>query len=944
MKFKPSETAAFLRQKAEALLNKKPSENNLQLSEAETLKLIHEYKVQQIELENQLDELKRAKESLSISENRYQSLFVKAGEGIFIMSLKGELLEVSESFAHMHGYTVDEMLNINIKDLDTPETSSMMPERMKQILENKQLTFEVKHYHKDGHIIQLEASVSLITINGISLIQSFHRDISERKKAEAKLKENEEFLKETQTIAMLGTYVMNIENGQWTSSEVMDQIFGIDADYIRSVEGWTALLAPEWQELMNAYFIEKVIGQQTDFDKEYKIIRQNDKVVRWVHGIGRLKFNAEHQPIMMLGTIQDITERKQMDEALRESEENYRFMFANNPQPMMIYDLETLVFLEVNDACCNLYGYSEKEFLSKTLKDIHSEDDISLLLKDIDFARSGENPGGEWRNVRKNGDIIFVEITSHTVNYKGQKARHILISNITSRKQTEENVSMLAHAIRSISECVSITDNSDKIIFVNEAFLKTYQYEENEILGKSIDMFRSPNNTPADVENILTATINGGWQGEILNCRKDGSEFPVFLSTSIIHNDKGEQIALIGVANDISSRKQSEAEIKLKNEELLKLNAEKDKYFSIIAHDLRSPFNSFLGLTQIMAEELEDLTMDEIQKFAVSMRNSATNLFRLLENLLEWSRIQQGLIPFRPNKVLLLPIMNESIEMVVEFAKNKNIDIVYEIPHQLEVFADTNILQTILRNLVLNAVKFTNKNGDILISAKATNENSCVISIRDNGIGMDQKRIDNLFRMDITTSRNGTEGETSTGLGLIICRDFIEKHGGKLWIESEVNQGSCFYFSLPIAAEPLEINPTENISQAENTDKKTELLNILIAEDDEVSEMLLSMMVKKFCNSVYKAKNGLLALETLQLHPEIDLILMDIQMPQMNGIEATQRIRQFNQKVIIIAQTAYNQSDEKEKALAAGCNDFICKPLNDEELKEKIFRQLKIKN
>ncbi|MFZ4414724.1 MAG: PAS domain S-box protein [Bacteroidales bacterium] len=815
MKIKPSETAAFFRQKAEALLQKKPAEKIIQLSEYETQKLFHEFEVQQLELENQLDELQKAKESLIISEKRYQSLFMKAGEGIFIMNLNGDLLEVNEAFAHMHGYTVAEMLNINIKNLDAPETASLMPDRMNQILKGNPLTFEVDHYHKDGHIVHLETSVSLITYNGITLIQSFHRDISERKKA---------------------------------------------------------------------------------------------------------------------------------DEAIRESEGKYRYMFANNPQPMLIYDLETLAFLEVNDACIDLYGYSKEEILKKTLKDIHIEEDIPLLFKDIDIARTELNPGGEWRNIKKNGDIIFVDITSHTVNYKGRKARHILISDITLRKKSVESILMLAHAIRSISECVSITDNTDKIIFVNEAFLKTYQYEESEVLGKSIDMLRSPNSSSLGVENILSATLSGGWQGEILNCRKDGSEFPVFLSTSIVQNDKCEPLALIGIAKDISSRKQSETEIKQKNEELLKLNAEKDKYFSIIAHDLRSPFNSFLGLTQIMAEELQNLTMEEIQKFAVSMRNSATNLFRLLENLLEWSRIQQGLIPFRPNKVQLLPIIYESIEMILELAENKNIKIVYAVSNELEVFADSNILQTIVRNLVSNAVKFTPKNGNILIAAKATNDNSCLISIKDDGIGMDPKRKDNLFRMDINTSRNGTEGETSTGLGLIICKDFIEKHGGKLWLESEVNQGSTFYFRLPYPVTLPEKNVTEILMQTEKTKKKKDDLKILIAEDDEVSEMLITMMVKKFCAMVFKAKNGSLALKALELHPDIDVILMDIQMPEMNGIEACLRIREFNKEVIIIAQTAFTQSGEKEQALAAGCNEFIIKPLKEEELKEKIFRLLKIKN
>ena len=234
------------------------------------------------------------------------------------------------------------------------------------------------------------------------------------------------------------------------------------------------------------------------------------------------------------------------------------------------------------------------------------------------------------------------------------------------------------------------------------------------------------------------------------------------------------------------------------NEELQKLNAEKDKFFSIIAHDLRSPFNGFLGLSQIMAEELPSLTKDEIRDLAVSMQNSATNLFRLLENLLEWARIQQGLIPFNPKVVELLPIINESIALVLESAKSKGIEIAYDIPDDLAVFADSNILQTVIRNLVSNAVKFTLKGGKISLSAITTGDKSVEISIKDTGIGMNSAMVDNLFRLDVQTNRKGTEGEHSTGLGLLLCKEFVEKHGGKLWVESEEGKGSTFAFSLPI--------------------------------------------------------------------------------------------------------------------------------------------------
>ncbi|MCX6240093.1 MAG: HAMP domain-containing sensor histidine kinase [Bacteroidia bacterium] len=169
----------------------------------------------------------------------------------------------------------------------------------------------------------------------------------------------------------------------------------------------------------------------------------------------------------------------------------------------------------------------------------------------------------------------------------------------------------------------------------------------------------------------------------------------------------------------------------------------------------------------------------------------------MLENLLEWAKMQQGLIPFDPKTVELPPIVDECISMMLEPAKNKGIEIAYDIPEDLVVFADSNILQTIIRNLVSNAVKFTSKGGKVSLSAKDTGNKSVEISISDTGIGMSQKMIDNLFRLDVQTNRKGTEGEPSTGLGLLICKEFVEKHEGEIWVESEEGKGSVFYFSIP---------------------------------------------------------------------------------------------------------------------------------------------------
>jgi PAS domain S-box-containing protein len=248
---------------------------------------------------------------------------------------------------------------------------------------------------------------------------------------------------------------------------------------------------------------------------------------------------------------------------------------------------------------------------------------------------------------------------------------------------------------------------------------------------------------------------------------------------------------------DITRRKQIEAEILRKNEDLQRINAEKDKFFSIIAHDLRSPFSSFLGLTELMAERISTLPQNDIQKMASLMHHSAGNLFRLLENLLEWSRMRRGLTTFVPKSILLMPKISSIMFLEMDSANKKNIKISYVIPENLIVFADENMLDSIMRNLVSNAVKFTPVDGSVTVSAWFETDKSVVISVKDTGIGMNQNMIDNLFKLEVNSSRKGTEGEISTGLGLFICKDFVDKHSGVLRVVSEEGKGTTFLVLFP---------------------------------------------------------------------------------------------------------------------------------------------------
>jgi signal transduction histidine kinase len=247
----------------------------------------------------------------------------------------------------------------------------------------------------------------------------------------------------------------------------------------------------------------------------------------------------------------------------------------------------------------------------------------------------------------------------------------------------------------------------------------------------------------------------------------------------------------------IVERKQAEEEVKKKNQQLEQVNAEKDKFFSILAHDLRGPMSAFVSITHLLTEEMRTMDQDQIGEFMNSMKSDAANLNRLLENLLEWSQLKRGVMEFNPQEFNLRKSINMVLDIVSVSARKKEIKIDNSVPDELEVFADLHMFESVVRNLASNAVKFTPVGGKIYVSA-GTNINNCVeIRISDTGIGMDKILMSKLFIINEKTSRKGTEGEPSSGLGLLLCKEFIEKHRGKIWVESEAGKGATFYFSLP---------------------------------------------------------------------------------------------------------------------------------------------------
>jgi PAS domain S-box-containing protein len=310
-------------------------------------------------------------------------------------------------------------------------------------------------------------------------------------------------------------------------------------------------------------------------------------------------------------------------------------------------------------------------------------------------------------------------------------------------------------------------------------------YQLRTLMKKRLEAFLTKN----DTQSIY-------YTEEVLQPCKNGTS----VWTEIIHeyyrNEKNNRIELRGVTRDISGRKKAEQQIIINNQELSTLNAEKDKFFSIIAHDLISPFHSVIGLSKYLVEKVKTKDINGVEKYAETIRQSSVRIMELLTNLMVWSRSQTGRMSFRPENIEVCSLINEVAMLFVENTKQKSIEITNELDRNIFIKADKAMLSAILRNLISNAIKFSHPDGTIQISALET-DHELTVCISDSGVGMPEETIEKLFKIDKNHSTPGTLSEQGTGLGLILCKEFAEKHGGKIWVESIVDKGSKFYFTIP---------------------------------------------------------------------------------------------------------------------------------------------------
>lgn len=408
------------------------------------------------------------------------------------------------------------------------------------------------------------------------------------------------------------------------------------------------------------------------------------------------------------------------------------------------------------------------------------------------------------------GLIIVLLAIGTAVIFIVRKSRYVKKTNRLLKEKNNEinnqntsiqkSYSLLNATLESTADGILVVDKNGRITNFNRKFVELWgipepivsSHDDEQAIAFVLSQLTNPESFLAKVKELYSDDLAISF--DVLEF-KDGRTFERYSQPQLF---EGKNVGRVWSFRDITVHRQAEESLMKSEAALKEHNAAKDKFFSIIAHDLRGPINTFVGLTQILSEDSDSFTVEEIQKYTGSLKNSSSNLAGLLDNLLQWSGMQRGAIAFDPQQLHLLPVVNEVLAGINAIAQKKGIEIRCNIPVDTAIFADNNMLQTILRNLISNALKFTPRDGMVSLFAEPTKDGVVMITVKDSGIGMPEEIVKNLFRIDVkNVRREGTDGEPSSGLGLSLCKEFIEKHGGKIWVDSDVGAGTSFYFSMP---------------------------------------------------------------------------------------------------------------------------------------------------
>jgi PAS domain S-box-containing protein len=615
-------------------------------------------------------------------------------------------------------------------------------------------------------------------------------------------------------------------------------------------------------------------------------------------------------------------------------EELYAVMFNSSLDGIAVEEDGRVVV--ANDSFAEMFGYENGESLvNKDLLDLVSNDDILKVAEYFRLKERGKSAPDRFEFLGKKQDDsqFFTELSVSTFESNSKNYVVMVARDITERKRAQKVIRESEEKYRNITENIEdflyTFERAGKYmrpLFYTSAVNQITGYNQAEFLEDSKLMLKiihpdDLTNVRKNLSRLMKSSNKSSGEMEFRIINKQGNVVWVRNKINFTRNEKGEIQKVYGLVSDITFKKRAEGELKKSTDELVKLNETKDRFISIVSHDLRTPFSSILGFTDLLAND-DELTEDERKQYVNYIQESSKSMLSLVNSLLDWTRLQTGRIKFEPERIDAKLLVEKIIRSMSGAAMQKGIEIFSTVGTNKFIFGDNNLVSQVFSNILSNAIKFTSRGDKITISVNSESSMRFLeFSISDTGRGIKEEDINKLFNVDKKHTSEGTAGEKGSGLGLSLVKEIVEKHGGTIWAESEYGKGSTFKFTLPVAS-----------------------VNILLVDDDKTDRILYTKILKNITPdyTIDVASNGEEALSKIKSLSSA-LVITDHAMPKMDGYKLVKEMIQkelLSKTPVIILSSALNRNIIQDYT-DLGIEFVFQKPVNLRNLKQAVEKSLK---